>query len=440
MVNMNNTNEIQHVKGTLGFELPEDGMYDFEPGVPIQVIHDGPVEVTTLSGEHKTIGADEKLGTVTPMTRKALNSMNRALEQHSFNLFVDSDSNVTFSGGHLPSGTVMHGSKLELGKSASGQHVELDHQADINWQNGVIRETVLDHATNGKDDMSVGGGYLTKSVFKNGTELGMMDNHISQSQFDNVIVGHSKTKNVHFKNAVATPQDTGNKPALMNADLKNARIKTGPDSNFLGVMGHNNIIASKLPNNFDNVELDSANLTDANAPKDAKTGYTAADSKLSDVISTTPITASDANLVGTPWHPIVVNSELDVTKTDINTKQGLIVNDPDHKPLSFNSKNPDKAILIDDKIVNHGLKGFKVNMDNPAFTKIAHMDVGFYGDPNTHEVDAADVQKAADKAVSKPKYRAKFASVGGTNQSFTSPTTSGKGPIKQTLSNDDLEL
>lgn len=412
MANANNTQEIQHINGTIGFELPEDGMYDFQPGEPIQIIHDGPVEVTTLSGEHKTIGADEKLGTITPMTRKALNSMNRALEQQSFNLFVDGDSNVTFSGGHLPTGTVMNGSRLELGKSASAQHVELDNQADINWQNGVIRETVLDHATNGKDDMSTGGGYLTKSTFKNGTEIGMMDNHISQSTFDNAIVGHTTAKNVHFKDA-KTVKPSKNKPTLMNADLKNARITTGTDSNFIGVTGHNDTIDSKLANAFDNVELNAVNFTEDNKNVKAKSGYTLANTKVSDVISTTPFTASDSELHGSPWHPIMVNTPIDVAETTMKTKKGIIIDTPDHSTLGFNNVGKTKKpVTIDDNVVNHGLTGFKVNDDNPAFTAAAKMDTGFYGNPVTRKVDAATIQKAADTATKKPKAVAKMAPMG----------------------------
>lgn len=382
--------EMKHISGKVtadyGMKSAEENIACIKAGEPVKLSHDK-LDVLTVSGEKKEIKPEEKFGEITPVNDKAAAAMRKALRENKFDLYVDPDSSVRFAGKHVPTGTVTDKSTLLLKSPASAQHIEMSGSSIV-WGKGVLRESSFINASNGKDDMAIGEGYITKSVLRNHTEIGLDDNHISKSTLDNVVVGNATVDNSDIASAKAT-KVTKHKPMLANSHFKNAVIKTGQDSNFINSLFTNTKIDTDLANNFDKASVTDVNLTNDNDK--AKDGYTVSNSYLKEVISTQPLTASDTKLGGKPWHPILNTAQADFTKSDISTDKGAVISTSGDKPIVM------KEATVDEASIQHNTPNVTPGKNITGFSAIAKMDHGHYGVDKDQTISAGTLKVVKDE-------------------------------------------
>lgn len=389
MVDLNKVNTMKHISGTIepdyGYETTEENIANTGlDGGPIQLKH-GDLDIVTINGETKHIGKDEELGEIVPLTSVASAAVRKAFRDGTFNLFVEKGSKVEFGGKHLPTGTVTGNSHLITEKGASVQHIDMDN-SDLHWTKGVIKATTIDDSSNGKDDLQTGGGYLTNSVIKNGSEIGMDNNHLSKTTLDNVVAGNISAENCDLKTSKKTKVSKHKATFLGDNKFKNVIGNLGADSNVVDSQLTNLKLDSDLSNSIDNTELQDANLSNANADAKATTGYTFSGSKISEVIATTPFTASDSQIAGKPWHPFLIDSKADISNSTLETNKGVAVAVKGDKPLVLNGAN------LDDDAIRHGVAGLKVNENTPGFKALGKMDKGRYGKGPNQEIDEKQVK------------------------------------------------
>lgn len=389
MADLNEINKMQHISGTVepdyGYETTEENIANTgTDGGPIKLKHDD-LDIVTINGETKHVGKDEELGEIVPLTPVASAAVRKAFRDGTFNLYVEKGSKVEFAGKHLPSGTVTGNSHLVTDKGASVQHIDMD-KSDLHWTKGVIKATTIDDSSNGKDDLQTGGGYLTSSVIKNGSEIGMDNNHLSKTTLDNVVAGNLSAENCDLKTAKKTKVSKHKATFLGNNKLKNVIANLGADTNVVDAQLTNTKLDSDLANSIDSTEIQDANFSNVNKDVKATTGYTFANSKIKEVIATTPFTASDSTMTGKPWHPFLVDSKADISKSTLETDKGVAIATKGDKPLVLNGAH------LDDDAIRHGVAGLKVNENTAGFKALGKMDKGRYGKGPNQEIDETQVK------------------------------------------------
>lgn len=321
---------------------------------------------------------DYNIVATTPEAKAALQ---KAYRDKTLDLIMDESSSVEFAGKNIPTGTLKNNSHLKVSKGVSVQEIKMD-DSTITWTKGSIKDSEFENSSSANNGLEDSGGYLTK-VHALNSQISMNDNHISNTTLDNVSVGNITSNNSSLK--VAKGHTTGSKSEIISSKFTKSNVMIGPNSTILDSALTNAIIKTNLNTSLNNTQLSAVRLNDVNTLPKTQTGYTLSDSTVADVISAVPITASASNISGKPWHPVVINSHLDVTNVILNSTKGAIVSNQfnqqpdrsDDEPVILG--NAQRKIEITDKDLAHNVNGFELNKNSSRFKKLSTMVHGQYG-------------------------------------------------------------
>lgn len=399
------TATINHLSGAhVVYGKSPDDIANIKAGEPVTFEHPTEFEALALDGSTKTVKPTDSFGKIVPTTPEAAAAIRKEFREGTFNLYVDKDSSVEFGSKHVPSGTVTNGSHLTVDKGASVQHIQMDN-SDFHWTKGVVRDCIFTNSSMGENELATGSGFLTR-ITANNSQIGMANNHASNMTLDHVVAGGLTGRDSDLAASKAT-KSFSDMPTMVRSGFINTHVKTGLGSNIIDSTLTNSKIDSKLAEDLDSSTLNSVNLNHVNLDVKSKEGSSLSGTKLADVIATTPVTASKATITGRPWHPLVVNTPLDVTNANIETLKGAVVYDKDNKFVSFGSESG-KAMKLSDKEMNHNLEWVLPNHNGAEFKQLGSEDHGIYPDATEKQVKLAitEAQTTLGKLAAKTNAKA----------------------------------
>lgn len=429
------TATINHLSGTpIVYSNNPDDIARIKAGEPVTFEHPAEFKALALDGSTKTVKPTDSFGEILPTTPEAAAAIRKELRDGTLNLYVDKDSSVEFGSKHVPSGTVTNGSHLVVDKGASIQHIQMDH-SDFHWTQGVVRDCILTNSSMGKNELATGSGYLTR-VTANNSQIGMADNHASNMTLDHIVAGSITGHNSDLASSKAT-KSFSNMPTMVRSGFINTHIKTGLGSNVIDSILTNSKIDSKLTEDLDSSTLNSVNLSHVNSDVKSKVGSSLSGATLKDVIATTPLTASKATISGRPWHPLIVDTPLDITNANIETLKGAVIYDKNNKAISFG--NESKPLKLTDNEMNHNLEWALPNHNGIEFKELGKEDHGIYSDATEKQVKSVitEAQTKLGKFVAKTQAADKVADKTATK---TATKAAKKPAVKKAVEKDEPEL
>lgn len=374
-----------YVKGD--FKIDKDST--FAANQPVTFTH-GKLEITGVDDKAQTVAANAELGQLVPTTTHAANVLKTMAEDGvNVPLYVEKGSTFEFGGKHLPNGVITGKSDVSLGKSVSARNLEIDG-SKLHWSKGFINDSKIINSETGVQSDAPAGGYISNSVVKNNTDLDLDENTIKNSTLDNVAVANGKIANSQVKTSRVT-KSTDKKVSISSSKLNKVIATAGQETAIIDSTLINGRLDNKHLNSIDNSTIESFNLSSDGVPATNKDGFTFEKAKLSNVIATAPVTASDTTLSGVPYHPVITLTPLDATKSELTTKTGVVLRGEDSKPLSLNGAS------IDDKAILHGVPGVQSSDMSPAFKTVgAAVTAGHYGKGEKQTIVKADINALND--------------------------------------------